>query len=271
MAFSVFSKNGVLLPSAEATVPLSDIAYAYGFGVYESIRVVRGRALFLEDHLKRLLHSAEILKLEHTLDTTTMSAWVDALAKKTEADAFNIKMLLIGGKDAASATLFIMPLAPLFPDKRLYTHGAKAVTVHHERYLPHAKSLNMLPSFLAYRKAKNDGCYDALLVDRHGCITEGTRTNFFVIKGRELFSPPEKDILQGVTLLHVLDVAKANGFTVEYQPIPLTSLDSFDGAFLTSTSSKIMPLAQIDETALRIPETLTELIGHFDVFLKQTM
>jgi len=271
MAFSFFSKNGVLLPAAEATVPLSDIAYAYGFGVYESIRVVRGRALFLEDHLRRLLHSAEILKLEHTLDTATMSEWVEALIQKTEADAFNLKILLIGGKDAASATLFIMPLAPLFPDKRLYDHGAKAITVHHERYLPHAKSLNMLPSFLSYRKAKEAGCYDALLIDREGCITEGTRTNFFALRERTIFSPPKKDILEGVTLMHVLDVAKTNGFTIEYQPMPLESLISYDGAFLTSTSSKIMPLAQVDDTALQIPETLIELIGHFDVFLKQTM
>lgn len=268
MAFPVFSKNGEILPAEQATVPLSDIAYAYGFGVYETIRAVRGSALFLRDHLDRLIQSATIIGLPHTFATGAMSAWVEELLKKIDAEACNLKMLLIGGKDADSATLYIIPLAPLFPDKRLYARGATALTVRHERYLPHAKTLNMLPSFLAYRSAKEKDCYDALFVNRNGEITEGTRTNFFAIRGRTIISPPETEILKGVTLMHVVETALANGFTLEHAPIPLTQIASFDGAFLTSTSSKIMPLRRIDETELQIPPTLTELIGHFEKFLK---
>ncbi len=270
MAFPVFSKNGEILPASEATVPLSDIAYAYGFGVYETIRAVRGKALFLNDHLERLMHSARIIALPHPFSTGAMSAWTEELLKKIDAEACNLKMLLIGGRDAATATLYIIPLSPLFPDKRLYIHGAKALTVHHERYLPQAKTLNMLPSFLAYRSAKDAGCYDALLVDRSGCITEGTRTNFFAMKGKTLISPPAKDILEGVTLKHVIETAKENGFALEYAPIPLAEIASYDGAFLTSTSSKIMPLSQIDLTPLVIPDALKELLQHFERFLKST-
>ena len=268
MAFTVFSKNGEILPSSEAVVPLSDISYAYGFGVYETIRVLRGRALFLADHLERLMHSATILGLEHTLGTGVIAAWTEELLKKIDAEACNLKILLIGGKDAASATLYMIPLAPLFPDKRLYQRGASAITVRHERFLPHAKSLNMLPSYLAYRQAKIADAYDALLVDRDGCITEGTRTNFFVMRGRTIISPPQEVILEGVTLKHVLATAKNEGYALEYAPIPLKDVTTYDGAFLTSTSSKIMPLSKIDDHELRIPAELTELIGHFEVFLK---
>ena len=268
MAFGIFSSNGIILPESDAMIPLSSIEYAYGFGVYESIRAVRGKALFLEDHLKRLLHSASILQLDHTLTIDTLAAWVTELLARIESDACNLKILLIGGKDATSARLFIIPLAPLFPDKRLYTKGATAITRAYERTLPHAKSLNMLGSYLAYRDAKKVGAYDALLVNRHGCVTEGTRTNFFVMKDATIISPPREDILEGVTMMHVLDAAKTCGFPVEYKPIPLQSIGTYDTAFLTSTSSKIMPLAQIDDVKFTISPQLHTLMTAFDEMLK---
>lgn len=252
---------------SEATVPLGNIEYAYGFGVYESIRTVRGTTLFLPDHLERLMQSARILSLNHEFTVPDITMWTEELVQALQTDACNLKMLLIGAKEPANATLFILPLAPLFPDKRLYKKGASALTVSHERYLPHAKALNMLPSYLSYQKAKAVGCYDALFVNRTGCITEGTRTNFFALRGQTIVSPPEEEILQGVTLLHVLDTAKQNGFSVVHEPIPLENIGSYDGAFLTSTSSKIMPLSKIDDTTLVIPEALQGLMRHFDDFL----
>lgn len=268
MSFDVFSRNGTILPQSDAVIPLSNIEYAYGFGVYESIRAVRGTALFLEDHLKRLLHSASILELEHSLTIGEIAEWIIALLARTESEACNLKILLIGGKDAASAQLFIIPLAPLFPDKRLYTKGATAITRTYERTLPHAKSLNMLGSYLAYRDAKRAGAYDALLVNRHGCITEGTRTNFFVMKDETIISPPREDILEGVTMMHVLEAATQCGYSVDYQQLPLANVGSFDTAFLTSTSSKIMPLSHIDDVAFTISPQLKTLMTTFDEMLK---
>lgn len=266
MAYDVFSRNGQILPTAEAVIPISNIEYAYGFGVYESIRVVRGKALFLEDHLKRLMESAKVIGLQHPFDITMIGTWTNELVRRVEGDALNLKMLLIGAKKTADVQLYIIPLAPLFPDKRMYQRGATTISVRHERYLPQAKTLNMLPSYMAYSKAKAAGCYDAVYVNHEGCITEGTRTNFFVIRGRTIVSPPKEHILEGVTLLHVLDVATKNGFQIAYENIPLADIATYDGAFLTSTSSKIMPLSKIDDIELTIPAALKELMGLFDAF-----
>lgn len=265
--YDVFSKNGSTLPSAEAAIPLSNIEYAYGFGVYETIRAVRGKALFLGDHIERLEASAKILELQHPFKPDEIDRWTKELLQKIEADACNLKMLLIGARDPKDAALYIIPLAPLFADKRMYAKGAQAITVEHERFLPHAKALNMLPSYLAYRKAKESGCYDALFLNRHGCITEGTRTNFFTLHGKTIVSPPPAEILEGVTLKNVLAVARKQGFTIVHEPIPLSTLSTYDGAFLTSTSSKIMPLNAIDDVKLKIPDALKELIRCFDSFL----
>ncbi len=269
MAFEYCLKNGEILPIAEAIVPLSNIEYAYGFGVYENIRVVHGKSIFLQEHLERLLKSAATIGLAHRLTEEIMGDWIGALLKKIDADTCNLKLLLIGGKTAEEATLMILPLTPKFPDKKLFRDGVSVITAEHERFLPHAKTLNMLPSYLLYKKAKATGSYDALLVDRNGNLTEGTGTNLLALRGRTIVSPPIKDILEGVMRGSVLRVAKEQGFEYAEEQIALKNISSYDGFFLTSTSIKILPINRIDETAVSIPETLKELMKHFDVYLNK--
>jgi len=276
MSFRFFSRNGKILPIEEAHVPLSNIEYSYGFGVYESVRVSNGVTYFLEEHIERLIGSARAIGLEHSFSGEMVADAIAELLTKNVADTCNVKILLIGGKGAEDAELNILCLNPLFPDKKLYRDGVRAVTYAYERPFPHAKTLNMLQSYLAYRTAKEADAYDALLLDREGRITEGTRTNFFCIKGRTLFSPDENTILLGVTRKAVLKVAVANGFTVVQKDIRPSDLSEYDGAFLTSTSSKILPVRAIDDPDASVgagfqfakqPDTLKELMDAFDTFL----
>ncbi|MBI5457408.1 aminotransferase class IV [Candidatus Kaiserbacteria bacterium] len=268
MDFKYFSRNGELLPVTDAVIPLSSIEYAYGFGVYESVRVSNGIVYFLADHIGRLMNSARIIGLLHPYTPEGVSDAVAQLLEKNGATTCNVKILLIGGKTAEDAQLNILCLNPLFPDKKLYRDGVACVTYEYERPFPHAKTLNMLQSYLAYRKAKQAGAYDALLIDRGGCITEGTRTNFFCIKGKTLFSPNEKNILPGVTRKAVLKVAADTGFEIVQKDIRPEDLPQYDGAFLTSTSAKILPTRSVDSyTFSEPPQALKELLAAFDAFL----
>ena len=268
MEFKYFSRNGEILPIEQAVVPLSNIEYAYGFGVYESIRVANGVQYFVEDHIGRLMESARIIKLEHPFSPDLIRQSIVELLGKNETQTCNVKILLIGGKGAEEASLNILCLHPLFPDKKLYRDGVSVVTYQYERPFPHAKTLNMLQSFLAYRKAKEVGAYDALLIDRDGCVREWTRTNLFCVTGKTLYSPPEEKILLGVTRKYVLDVAKQKGFTVEMRDIPYSDISPYDGAFLTSTSSKILPIRSVDDFQFgEQPAALKELMRAFEQFL----
>ena len=268
MEYKYFSKNGKILPIEEAVIPLSSIEYQYGFGVYETIRVTNGVSRFLSEHLERLAESARIIGLEHLFSTTTIYGSVEKLIEKNNVETCNLKILLIGGKTKEDASLYILALSPLFPDKKLYRDGVHCITYPYERVLPHAKTLNMLGSYLAYRKARMADAYDALLLNRKGSITEGTRTNFFCIKDKTIMSPPEEEILLGVTRKHVLSVARENGFSLEERDITFEELRAFDGAFITSTSSKVMPIRTIDSFTFKEPgEALKELMRKFDDFL----
>jgi len=267
IAYKFFSCNSEIIPVEQAMIPLNNVEYSYGFGVYETIRVSKGKILFVKEHCERLMESARIINLEHRLTSEQVTADIQDLVDKNEVQSCNIKILLIGAPDPSDAKLYILCLNPLFPDRKLYKNGTKTITQHYERPFPHAKTLNMLQSYLAYREAKKAGAYDALAINQRGAITEGTRTNFFAIKDKQIFSPPENDILLGVTRDHVLKIAKQNGFDIVHKQITPNDLGYFDGFFLTSTSSKIIPLTQIDDQTFEIPAELKQLMLRFDEFL----
>jgi branched-chain amino acid aminotransferase len=269
MTIQYFSKNGTLLPLSDATIPLENIAYQYGFGVYETLKVRGGILYFAKQHIERLLQSAKIISLEHTFTSSKINLYIQEVVRKNNVENCNIKILLIGGKEAPDALLFILPLAPLFPDKKLYSRGATVSTVQYERFLPNAKTLNMLRSYLYYTKANSLGHYDVLFLDDKGNVLEGSRTNFFTIKDITLTTPPKEKILEGVTRQTVIVTAKKSGFTVKEKNIPFINLKNFDGAFLTCTSGKIIPLVQIDKLKFpEIPPKLKELMQKYNEFLK---
>ena len=255
----------MIRPISEANVPLNSIEYAYGFGVYETIRVSNGKARFIGDHCRRLELSAQAIQLEHNFKPGKIEQYITELIDANGVKTCNLKLLLIGGKSAVDASLHILCLAPYFVDRKLYKTGCHCTTYECERMYPHAKTLNMLPSFLAFREAGRAGAHDALLINRRGEITEGTRSNFYVLRGNTIYSPPESDILLGVTRDHVLALARKDGFNIVHQPIPLESLGSYDAAFLSSTSAKILPIHSVDTFEYGTPPMqLTNLMQAFN-------
>ena len=269
MAFKYFSKNGKILPIEQAVISLSNIEYAYGFGVYENIRILNDQAFFLKDHIERLIKSAKIIKITHPFDTTFVENSVLELIKNTKPGTYNLKILLIGSSTKEKSSLYIFCLNPLFPDKKLYQNGAKLITYHYERDFPQAKTLNMLQSYLAFNKARESDAYDALLINKNSFITEGTRTNFFCLKDKTIYSPPEKDILLGVMRKAMFKVALKNNYQMMEKNIRLEEINSYDAAFVTSSSSKIIPVRSIDNHLLKpIPEHLKKLMVLLNEFLK---
>ncbi|HEY5152967.1 MAG TPA: aminotransferase class IV [Candidatus Saccharimonadales bacterium] len=270
MTYEYFSHNGEILPIDRAVIPLNNIEYSYGFGVYETVRLAKGTLYFPDDHCRRLMESARIIGLAHNFSEASVRAALEALIAGNKAETCNLKILLIGGSGADKASLDILCLNPLFPDHRLYEEGATCTTYDYERAFPGAKTLNMLQSYIAYREAKQADAYDALLVDREGRLTEGTRTNFFAVKGRTLVTPPAKYVLPGVTRHYLIKAAERQGFEVAEREIELANISEYDGACLTSTSAKVMPIRSLGKQAWpTIAPAITELVSAFDGFLHE--
>lgn len=268
MSYPFFILNGEIRPTEDALISLGNIEYSYGFGVYENIRVLHGKALFIQDHIERLLASATTLSLEHIETKDRVEDAIALLLEKNNVDTCNLKLLLVGGATPEKAIFSIQCLNPSFVPDKLYKSGVHCITEKYERLFPQAKTLNMLGSYLAYRKAKRVGAHDALLLDRKDAITEGTRTNLLALQGNEIISPSENDILLGVTRKHVLTVAQGLGFSLSSKDFFPNELSGFDAIFLTSTSSKILPIATVND--LKLPQRwdrLNELMAAFNEYI----
>lgn len=267
----MFLKNGEFVSKENATVSIENIEFQYGFGVYENLKVRNRIVFFPEDHVERLRNSAQIIGLEHPFSETKILNWIRNLVKKEEQESFNIKLLLIGAPTKEEAQLYIFSLNPFFLKASAYSQGIDTITFQGQRWQPKAKTLSMLQSYLAFKKAKQNNCWDALIVDKNGCVVEGTRANLFGIIGKTIVSPPEEKILDGVTRKYVLRVAEQNGFLARQQEFRLEELLRMDSAFLTSASSKIVPIRSIDGKKFERPVSpaLKELMKKFDDFLDE--
>lgn len=257
--------NGQFIKAKDAKISLDNIEFSYGFGVYENIRLRNGKAYFLREHIERLFKSAEVIGLKHDFVNNQIVEWLNDLIAKNKVESANVKMLLIGGVEPQ---LYIMLLAPQYPDKKIYRDGVSVTSYNYERFLPEAKTLNMLPSYMAFKQAQKAGDYDALFVDNIGNVVEGTRSNFFVIKNKTLYTPPVEKVLDGVTRRTVIACAKENGYRVAEKDIKLKNILKYDGAFLTNTSAKIVPIRTIDSKSFAlVDEEIKKLIKLYNEWI----
>ncbi|MBI2436390.1 MAG: aminotransferase class IV family protein [Candidatus Magasanikbacteria bacterium] len=259
--------NNKIIKATDAMIPIDHIEFTYGFGVYENLRMRNFKIAHVDEHIKRLFESADLIHLIHHFDIKEIIDATLKLVEKNNIENANIKMILVGGENPL---LYTFMLAPKYLEKKEYRDGVKVISYHHERFLPQVKSLNMLPSYIIYKLAQKQNAYDALLIDRNGNISEGTRSNFFAIKNTTLYTPPREKVLNGITRRTVIKCAQKNNFEVSEQEIPLETIFEYDGAFLTNTSGKIVPIRTIDGTSFeKISLKLMELKKLYDAHLSK--
>ena len=100
------------------------------------------------------------------------------------------------------------------------------------------------------------GLYEVLLTDRNGCITEGSRSNVFFIRGNDVYTSPSEKVLLGVTRSKVIEIIQEEGFGLHYESVKKDDLASFDAAFISGTSPKVLPISSIGDEKYDVDEPL---------------
>lgn len=265
--------NGELIPPGVATVSVLGNTLYGAFGVYESIQLWNGVVFHLDDHLERLLASADAISLPLSGDLAAHRKWVHQLIQSegSPPDA-TIRLFAVGPEKAepSRSFLWLEPLHP--PSPEMVRAGVGAVSYQAERALPTVKSLNTLVNTLARHAAQAAGEHEGLLVDAAGNVREGASSTFYVVRDGNLLIPPAEDILEGVTLQIVLNLAGEASVPVRRVALPLAERDHWDEAFLTSTSRHILPLVRLDGKAIGagVPGPVTEALSRrFEAYFEQ--
>jgi D-alanine transaminase len=141
-----------------------------------------------------------------------------------------------------------MTIRPSTLNAALWDTGVGVLSVPDERWLRcDIKSLNLLGNILGKQKAKEAGCYEAIQI-RDNFVTEGTSSNFFIVKDGILWTYPVGSlILKGVTRTIVFeDILPQQGLTAIEKAFSLDFALGADEAFLSGTTTEIMPVITID-------------------------
>jgi len=250
--------DGHFLPKSEAKISVYDHGLLYGDGVFEGIRAYNGRVFKLEEHIKRLYHSANSIELsipmsqedlkKKILETIRRNGLKDAYARVVVTRG--VGDLGLDPRKCPKSSIIIIIIADritLWKEKSL-----KAITASTRRNAvtalnPMIKSLNYLNNILAKLEANRANVSEAIMLNQQGLVCEGTGDNIFIVKNRVIATPPPSaNILVGVTRDAVIELASKEGLKVEQRDITVHELYNADEAFFTGTAAEVMPLVDVD-------------------------
>ncbi len=251
MAQPIYYVNGNFLPADQATLPVNDLSIVRGYGVFDYTRSYHGKPFKLHEHILRLERSAQAIALKLPWSTTELEAIVQATFDRNDFPDAGIRIVLTGGPSDDLMTPHHQPsiVVMITPIKSSVTaqqaQGVKVTTVAMDRILPTVKSINYMGAVMAVEAAKRQGAVEAIYRTADGRLTEGTRANLFVLRGKQLITP-KTEVLAGITRAVVLEIAE-DDFEVQESDIFYTELASYDEVFITSSTKEILPVVQVDD------------------------
>ncbi len=253
--------NGKFYEKSDAKISVFDHGLLYGDGVFEGIRSYNRLVFKLKEHVERLYESAHTIMLKIPLKPQEMvKAVVSTLELNKLEDAY-IRVVITRGigdlgldprKCKGNACVIIIADKIVFYPQKLYKEGLKIITVPTVRNLPEAlnpqiKSLNYLNNILAKIEASNCGFQEAIMLDSLGYVAECTGDNIFVVKQRELYTPPQcMGTLRGITRDTVLDIAEKKHIPTHEHVLTRHEVYISDEVFLTGTAAEIIPVVKVD-------------------------
>lgn len=241
-----------------------------GLSVYEMIRIEKGLPLFIDDHLERLYSSAAIINLVIEEPKQEIEHFIQTLIHKNQVETGKIKLVIhFNSENISEQDLLIYFTTYYFPSQQEYENGVTVGLCKAIRTNPNAKVLNIQ----ARRRANNiiveNKFFEVLLLDVNDFITEGSRSNVFFIKDNVIYTPPGKDVLQGITRKNILHICKNHDLSVIEKNIHLSELKNFDALFLSGTSLKILPIKNIEKYFFNNKnKTLQKLIDLYNQFIE---
>ncbi|ARC85351.1 aminotransferase class IV family protein [Clostridium argentinense CDC 2741] len=216
--------------------------------LYEVIRIIDGKPLFLKEHIERLENSIGLAEQEITINKEGLSKDILELVKVNKVYEGNIKLIL------DKENIYIFFIKHSYPSEEMYKKGVKTILYFGERENPNAKIINNQFREKVNSEIKSNNAYEAILVDRNGYITEGSRSNIFMIKDEVVLTAPLKDVLPGITRMKIIEACNDLNLKVEEKPISYNEINTLNGLFISGTSPKVLPINSVGDIVVKSQE-----------------
>ena len=258
--------NGKFVDWKDATIHIATHVIHYGSGVFEGARCYstpKGSACFrLEPHMRRLMESAKIYRMEYPLD---LQAWMNVVLETiriNEMKACYIRPLLFRGYKELGVNPLSIPVDAAvmvwdwgaYLGKAALEEGVDVKVSSWTRMAPNtlpamAKSTaNYANSALIKMEAVADGYSEGIALDVNGNLSEGSGQNLLIVRDGQIFTPPlGSSILGGITRDSIITLAREAGYTVTETVLPREALYTADEVFFVGTAAEVTPVRSVDK------------------------
>ncbi len=252
--------NGEFFPRSEAKISVFDSGFLVGDGIWEGIRLHHGQFAFLDRHLDRLFAGARAIDLDIGTRDDVERALRATVERNGMVDDVHVRLMITRGDKKTPSqhpsnviggpnTVIIAEHKRADPDVARAGITLFTATVRRpppdtldQRLNCHSK----LHEVIALIQATNAGADEALMLDPTGAVATCNATNFFIVRGGELWTSTGHYNLHGITRAVVLEVARAAGIATHEAPFSLTDVYAADEAFVTGTFGALTPVREID-------------------------
>lgn len=240
----VYLINGV---AQEAKNPIYVDAAAVR-AAYEVLRIIRGVPLFYEDHFNRLKGTFDVLGVKLEMDAGQLRGNIRKLLQENKLDNCNVKVVVYNEASVQQQLIYISK--SYYPTEEEIDEGIMTGLLQIERHNPNAKIINQTYKDTVNAKMQECGYKEIILADNNGRITEGSKSNAFFVRDGAILTAPGEYVLKGITRKYVIEACKNAGFRVSEQFVAVKDLSLVEGAFLSGTSIKVLPVKRIDQFML---------------------
>ncbi len=252
--------NGTLVPRAQAVVSVFDSGFMLGDGVWEGIRVYKGRMAFLKEHLDRLWEGAKAIAMDIGISREALVARLEETIAANKMDACHIRLMVTRGvrstpyqdpRVVVSPATIVIIAEHKEPHAAVIEQGISLFTVHVRRgdpavQDPKLNSHSKLNCITACIQATEAGANEGLMLDPHGFVATCNSTHFFVVKNGEVWTSTGDYCLGGITRANVIRICREEGIPVFQKNFSLTEVYSAQEAFVTGTFAGVCSVHTID-------------------------
>ena len=240
----------------QATVPVEDRGLQFADSVYEVIALVAGRLIDLDLHLARLSRSREGLGLPAPMTDAGLRVVLDEVLRRNRLRDGLLYLQVTRGQAPRNHVFPARPRASLMVTLRAWTpfpsslaSGVAVVSGNDLRWQRcDLKTTGLLPNVLAKQHAHEAGAFECWMV-RDGVVTEGSSSNAWIVRNGSVHTHPLcEHVLGGITREVILELADANDIEIVERGFSLSEVGTAEEAFLTSTSSFVVPVVNFDGT-----------------------
>lgn len=251
--------NGKEMALSDVRVSVLDRAFLFGDAVYEVIRLYRGHLFKLTDHMERLRHSLETMKIMGTespllalrlIETAKHSGISEGLAYLQISRGEAMRM----HRYPEGATPNVLMFVTEFDDPYVHNRerGVAAVTFNDIRWQRNdVKVTSLAANCMAAQYAYEHNCADVLFIDANDFVTEGSHTSVFAVRnGTLLVAPSSTHVLPGITKAIALELAGLACIPVTEGYLKRTDIWAVDELFFSGTPEEILPIVRVDDRAI---------------------